>query len=82
MKYAFEGKETGAVTVFVRKKSEQVVLQVKDDGIGMPAETDIETVKSFGLRLLSILTEQLDGSLEINRKDGTTITITFPGEDV
>ena len=36
-----------------------------------------DTVESFGLQLVDILREQLRATLELQRRPGTTVTITF-----
>ena len=46
-------------------------------GIGLPADIDPLRTGTFGMQLITILTEQLDGALEIERMGGTTFRITF-----
>jgi two-component sensor histidine kinase len=58
-KYAFPEGRSGAVEVDVRKRSEEVMITVRDDGIGCPAE-----VKSgLGTRLINLMTAQMRGSM-------------------
>ena len=50
-----------------------------DNGAGLPDSVDLENLESLGLKLVSILAEdQLNGSLEIQQKTGTTFIIRFP----
>ncbi|NJO78866.1 MAG: PAS domain-containing protein [Cyanobacteria bacterium RM1_2_2] len=70
-------------------------LTVADNGVGIPADVDVLTTKSLGLRLVHALTQQLRGTLEIERQTseshtgytggrqptGTTFTITFASQD-
>ncbi|MCS7259919.1 MAG: sensor histidine kinase, partial [Anaerolineae bacterium] len=53
-------------------------LVVRDNGVGLPAEINIETVTSLGLRIVKLLTRQMRGTLHIDRDGGTAVTITFP----
>ena len=56
-KYAFPGSRPGSVDVDVRAKDDQILVAVKDDGVGCPAE-----VKSgLGTRLINLLTTQMKG---------------------
>jgi len=43
----------------------------------MPAEFSIEKTKSLGLKLVNILTRQLNGTLDIKNEHGTKFSITF-----
>jgi two-component sensor histidine kinase len=45
--------------------------------VGFPEEVDFRRVESLGLRLVNMLTRQLDGVIELQRGGGTTFTITF-----
>ncbi len=54
------------------------VLEVDDDGIGMPEGMDISNTESMGLHLVTILSEdQLEGKIELSRDGGTNIHIQF-----
>jgi len=50
---------------------------VRDNGVGLPDAVTPDTVESFGLQLVDILREQLRATLELQRRPGTTVTITF-----
>ena len=59
---------------------ELLVLEVSDNGIGLPDDLDIETSRSLGLKLVRTLTDQLHGSLELSTDGGTRFLITVPLE--
>jgi two-component sensor histidine kinase len=42
------------------------LLEVTDDGIGVPEDIDYKNTDSLGLRLVTSLTEQIDGEIEFN----------------
>ena len=58
-------------------KKTSFILKVSDDGIGIPESLDLENSDTLGMQLITTLVEQLDGELELNRKNGTEFTIRF-----
>ncbi len=58
-------------------KKTSFILKVSDDGIGIPESLDLENSGTLGMQLITTLVEQLDGELELNRKNGTEFTIRF-----
>ena len=45
----------------------------------IPADVDFENGESFGLYLIKLLVEQLDGTVDLGRDGGTTFRIRFRG---
>lgn len=83
-KYAFNGKPGGEINLRFTKdkakgKSGNYKLSVKDNGVGLPEKFDINKSTTLGLQLVTILTEQLDGTLSLESKEGASFTIDFPG---
>lgn len=58
-KYAFPDGRHGSVEVDVRVKDGHVLVSVKDDGVGCPAETK----SGLGTRLINLLATQMKGSV-------------------
>jgi PAS domain S-box-containing protein len=77
MKYAFPDEEKGTITVAFNKKKDNFVLIVSDDGEGFPENLDYENTESLGMQLVTSLTKQISGELELDRTNGTTFKITF-----
>ncbi len=79
LKYAFPEERKGEIRITLRAVCEdEFVLEIYDNGIGLPAELDIRKTKSMGLHLVTMLSEnQLEGNIELNRVEGTTFQITF-----
>ena len=77
IKHAFDGIESPHIHISLIKDDENVVMSVKDNGVGFDSSKTADT-GSLGMLLIKSLTEQLYGKLSINSTDGTTVTVTFP----
>ena len=79
LKHAFPGDRHGRIQVKLEGPTPHTVrLTVVDDGIGLPATLEPDRVESLGLRLVSMLTKQLHGTVTFERGLGTAIQIHFP----
>ena len=53
-------------------------LSVEDSGVGIPADLEVNTNKSLGLRLVRSLTQQIRGTFELVKVDpGTSAHLQF-----
>jgi PAS domain S-box-containing protein len=77
LKYAFPNLKGGNIVVSLKAKEDEYELIVKDNGIGLPDEIDLNNLESLGLRLVKSLSDQIDGKLKINRENGTEFNIKF-----
>lgn len=77
-KHAFPEPRHGDITVAVSSCDGQVTLVVRDNGVGLPPDFDLATVKSLGLQLVPLLVDQLHGALQIEPDSGAHYRITFP----
>ncbi|MCC6398659.1 MAG: PAS domain S-box protein [Bacteroidetes bacterium] len=78
LKHAFPNGRTGQITVSLRhERPGMLVLEVRDNGVGIPEDVRPEETKSLGLHLVSLLTAQLQGELEIVRGEGTLFRVRF-----
>lgn len=81
IKYAFpntfEGK--AEIAISMRKfNNEEIELIVKDNGIGIPKNSDLNSSPSCGLEITNVLVEeQLEGSIHMDIRQGTKYTIRF-----
>ncbi len=78
LKHAFKNSSVGIIRVSFVPDNEFHVLTVADNGAGFPATTDFRNTTSFGLQLVNMLVEQLDGRIEHLNDGGTAFTIRFP----
>jgi two-component sensor histidine kinase len=60
---------------------ESVQLRICDDGVGLPKGVDIATSESLGLQIVAMLSQQIKGTLELDAKNGTSVTIVFPNRE-
>ena len=79
MKYAFLGKENqvNLIEVSVILKNNKASIVIKDNGVGIPENIDFENSTGFGLTLVRLLTEQIGGTIGIERKNGTSVILEF-----
>jgi len=82
MKYAFLGRKEGSLSVEVKLKAsindgENISLTVQDNGNGLPESIDINNSTGFGLMLVKMLTKQLNGSISVERENGTKFILEF-----
>ena len=82
LKHAFPGGRTGKLRVVLRRDGGgRAALIVEDDGVGMPAETELPARDSMGFRLVRAFADQLGGELRVNRSPGTSVGVYFPLAD-
>jgi PAS domain S-box-containing protein len=77
LKHAFPGGRRGTLSIGSSIKGDLLTLVVKDDGAGLPPGLDWKSTDSLGLRLVSSLIDQLDGTIEQGDGAGTMFIITL-----
>jgi PAS domain S-box-containing protein len=84
LKYAFIEGEDGEIRIQLcreeksNKRHESLFsLTISDNGTGIPENIELESLESLGLQLVSILVNQLDGNIELERERGTKFRILF-----
>lgn len=79
LKHAFLNKnQNNEIQVsIVSNNNNSFTLRVQDNGMGFPENIDFRNTESLGLELVCVFTEQLDGTIELDRSHGTAFIITF-----
>ena len=77
LKYAFPESRQGEITIEAQQTENGVRLIFADNGIGLPNDVDFHTTETLGLRLVQMLVEQLDVSIELSLEKGTRYVIQF-----
>jgi PAS domain S-box-containing protein len=78
LKHAFNGRGKGTIWISVKPAGADIDLVVADDGKGFSASFDYRTSKTLGLQLVTDLTKQLRGRIELQKSDRTEFRIRFP----
>jgi len=80
LKHAFEGRKKGSIRIHLIKEDSGLCrLEVGDDGIGLPPESELRKKETLGITLIETLVDQMDATLEISREGGTTYFLVFSG---
>ncbi len=75
-KYAFTGRDNGVLKISVKKEDSHITLIFEDNGIGISELKQAEG-KGFGMKLIDMLVDQIDGSYKIENVGGTKYIIEF-----
>jgi PAS domain S-box-containing protein len=79
IKYAFPNDRPGKIGIFFSADGrDRYRLVVRDNGVGIPVDLNIYKTQSLGLQIVCALTEQLAGTLELDRHKGAVFEIDFP----
>lgn len=76
-KYAFNGKSNGQIIIRLEEEKKKLMLEVKDNGGGLPAGFDMQKTKSFGMKLVQSLANKLEATVEIKSDKGATFCLTI-----
>ena len=82
IKYGYPGGIGCQVRVRLMIEGNDMVLSVRDDGIGLPPGFDTATGRGLGMRLVRAFSRQLEASLQVHRlSPGTEFVLRFPARD-
>jgi PAS domain S-box-containing protein len=77
LKHAFPNGREGTISISGGYEGDLITLVVRDDGIGISADFDWKNTTSLGMRLVTSLIEQVDGTIVLDKSQGTTFIITL-----
>ena len=77
-KHAFPGGR-GSVDVSLQREGDRYTLRVADDGVGLPERFELTSLTSLGLQLVQTLSEQVGGTVGIERGSaaGVAFSVSF-----
>jgi two-component sensor histidine kinase len=83
IEHGFEHKKEGVIWVNLEDKGDEVIINVADNGEGVPGDFRLEQAESLGLQIVRILVEgDLKGRIQlengVNNGVGLSIKIIFP----
>jgi PAS domain S-box-containing protein len=73
--HAFPNEKAGRISITGTQSDGTLEVRVIDNGIGMPPGAGAQEGKTFGLKLVRLLTEQLNGTVEYLPPPGSTAVI-------
>ena len=84
IKYGFTEDEDVRFSLDMRMEidSKYYILTLSNTGNPFPEEKGLENPETMGLQLISTLVNQLDGTIELQKKPNPVFTIKFPIEEV
>lgn len=78
-KYAYPSGNCRAWVAVSQPAEGTTVVSVRDEGVGLPADFDVETGKRLGMRLIKAFTAQLAARMEVKRRaPGTEFVLSIP----
>ena len=63
--------------MILKKYKNTIMLTIKDNGVGIETSDEINSTSGFGLTIVKMLAEQLNGTFTINNDNGTSSIIQF-----
>ncbi|MBW2630647.1 MAG: transporter substrate-binding domain-containing protein [Deltaproteobacteria bacterium] len=81
--HAFPEGEKGEITVDLHSDETTGIytLIISDNGAGIPEDMDIRDTETIGLQLVNDLSDQIGGTIELDRSRGTLFKITFTKQE-
>ncbi len=69
---------TGEILINFNSYGDEFELIISDNGVGLPENIDFRNIDvSLGLRLVNALVNQLNGSIKLNKSEGTKFIVKF-----
>ena len=80
-KHAFKEPKNGMMKITLHQEDEYIFLNIKDNGDGLPENLDVHNPETVGLKIINVLTKQLNGSFTFtNKETGAEATLKFKKE--
>lgn len=75
-KYAFTESSRGLIEIDLKRTSNnKILLQIRDNGKGIPEGFDVENSPTLGLKLVSMLIKQIKARLSMSTENGTEFKV-------
>ena len=82
LKHAFPHGRKGTLSISGGTEGSLITLVVGDNGLGIAEDFDWKNTTSLGMRLVTSLIDQVDGTITLDRTDGTKFTVTVKRDPV
>ncbi len=77
-KYAFAGRSAGLITINTSMEGDNFILEIADDGIGIPEEKEVKASQSLGMRLIHSFARQMKAKITMINFNGVKYIIEIP----
>jgi two-component sensor histidine kinase len=77
-KYAFPGGRRGTISIALRRSDDRAMLEISDDGVGLPPGFSASAFSGFGLKLVTALARDLGATLVFEVGPGARISLDLP----
>jgi two-component sensor histidine kinase len=81
-KHAFAHQKEGEIAVDLHERDGKVVVEITDNGVGIPDDFMEGDSSSIGVTLIALLKTQLEGNIQFANNNGTTFRLEFEKADV
>jgi PAS domain S-box-containing protein len=80
-KHAFPDSRAGKIYFKFREiPGSGFILTISDDGVGLPADFNIDLNSGLGMRLIQLLPKQIGATINIHNSSGTTYVLECPNK--
>lgn len=77
-KHAFPGGREGVVKIHFSRSGGTNLFSVRDNGIGLPENFDVDKSSSLGLKIVKTFSTQLEGEFSFSNNNGMEFLLKFP----
>lgn len=79
LEHGYTDQSGGTVSVTLKETIDDIMIQIRDDGSGLPDDFDAQSDESLGLSIVRTLVEDgLSGHFELRNHGGVVAIVTFP----
>lgn len=78
IEHGFAGRPGGTIEVALTRDDDMVVIDIRDDGNGLPPGFSLDATDSLGLRIATMLAGQLKGTFDLFGDRGATARLRLP----
>jgi PAS domain S-box-containing protein len=75
--HAFPDNRKGQLCLRLQKHQHQVMVTIRDNGVGFTPDFDFRQTETLGLQLVCLLTHQLEGDLKVVENNGISFQLIF-----
>ena len=79
VEHGYSNRAQGTIQINLKESAEETVIEIIDDGEGLPAGFDVERDGNLGLQIVrTLVKEDLHGRLSLQNGHGVTVRLSFP----